>query len=151
MSFLDNLENDLKALESREEGNFDQDKRREADRARAIAAAPWAERLKREPYAQGLMQKATLAGRERRVKVNLAWIDTTLRLEARDYRLELRPSPNGIVAVFLKVIEEIRREPVNLASDPANLTADWMAILDEQKRLDDLEAAAADEDDALAS
>jgi hypothetical protein len=150
MSFLDNLENDLKALESQDQGSFDQDKRREAERARAIAAAPWAERLKKEPYAAALMQKATLAGRERRMKVNLAWIDTTLRLEARDYRLELRPTPNGVVAVFLKGMEELRQEPVNLAADPTKLTVEWMAILDEQKRLDDLEAAA-DVDTAMPS
>jgi hypothetical protein len=150
MSFLDNLENDLKALESREEGNFDQDKRREADRVRAIAAAPWAERLKKEPYAQALMQTATLAGRARRCKVNLAWIDTSLRLEARDFRLELRPTPKGIVAVFLKLNQEMKSEPVDLTGDPAKLTDDWMAIIDEQKRLDDLEAAAED-DQILAS
>src|SRR5438270_10458592 len=142
MSFLDNLENDLKALESQDQGNFDQDKRREAERARAIASAPWAERLKQEPYAPALMQKATLAGRERRIKVNLAWIDTTLRLEARDYRLELRPTPNGIVAVFLKGMDELRKDPVNLPGDPAKLTAEWMALLDAQKRTVELEAAA---------
>jgi hypothetical protein len=152
MSFLDNLENNLKALESRDEGNFDHDKRREAERTRALAAAPWADRLKQEPYAAALMQKATLAGRERRIKVNLAWIDTTLRLEARDLRLELRPMPSGIVAVFLKGAQEMRKEPVNLAGDPAKLTAEWMEMLDEQKRLDDLEAlkAAADIDEAMA-
>lgn len=152
MSFLDNLENNLKALESRDEANFDQDKRRDAERSRALAAAPWADRLKQEPYAAALMQKATLAGRERRMKVNLAWIDTVLRLEARGHRLELRPTPPGIVAVFLKEAAEIRTEPVNLAADPAKLIAEWMQMLDEQKRLDDLEAqkAAADLDEAMA-
>lgn len=152
MSFLDNLENDLKALESRDEGNFDHDKRREAERARAVAAAPWAERLKGEPFASALIQKAILAGHQRRMKVNLAWLDTNLRLEARGYRLELRPTPKGIVGVFLKATEELRKEPIDLASDPAKLIAEWMAILDEQKRLDDLEAAAAaaDPDESMA-
>jgi hypothetical protein len=145
MSFLDNLENNLKALESREEGGLDGDRRREADRARSIAVAPWAYRLKHEPFAQALMQKATIAGRQRRTKVNLAWIDTTLRLEARGQRLELRPTPDGIVAVFLRGKDEIRQQPIDLNGDAAKLTAEWIPILDEQKRLDDLEAAAAAE------
>src|SRR5580704_9548056 len=143
MSFLDNLENNLKALESRDEGGLDESRRRDRDRELAIAAAPWAERLKREPFAQTLMQQATLAGRERRTKVNLMWIGTTLRLEARGHRLELRPEPKGISAVFLKGTDEVRREPVDLADDPRKLTAEWMVILDEQKRIDDEQAAAA--------
>ena len=46
MSFLDNLENSLKSLESREERDPGERKRRESDRARALAAGPWADRLK---------------------------------------------------------------------------------------------------------
>jgi hypothetical protein len=140
MSFLDNLENNLKALESREEGGLDQNRRREADRELAIASAPWAERLKREPFAQNLMRQATVAGRQSRTKVNLMWIGTTLRLEARGHRLELRPGPKGIAAVFLRGSEELTQQPVDLAGDPSALTSQWMAVLDEQKRLDDAQA-----------
>lgn len=129
MSFLDNLENNLKALEGRDEG-LDDSRRRESERDRRLAIAPWAERLKREPYAEALMSQATLAGRQRRMKVNLSWIDTTLRLEARDHRLELRPTPEGIVAVFLRDNEEVKRTPVDLASDPRGLTDEWMAAID---------------------
>ena len=148
MSFLDNLENNLKALESRDEG-LDDTRRRAVDRGRSLEIAPWAERLKREPYAQDLMRQATIAGRGRRIKVNLAWLDTRLRLEARGHRLELRPTPNGVVAVFLRETEEIRQEPVNLADDPQKLIAAWMEALDEQKRIDDEKASARtdDEDD----
>jgi hypothetical protein len=150
MSFLDNLENNLKALESRDEGGMDEDRRRAVERARSLAEAPWAYRLKNEPYAQALMQQATVAGRQRRTKVNLAWIDTTLRLEARGQRLELRPTPDGIVAVFLRGSEEITRQPIDLAHDPKKLTAEWMPIIEEQKRLDDL-AEAADAEAAAAN
>lgn len=136
MSFLDNLENNLKTLESRDEGNDDA-RRREKDRGRALAVGPWAERLKREPYAQNLMREATLAGRSRRMKVNLAWIETTLRLEARGHRLELRPTPDGVRAVFLHEGKDLANEPVDLTADPAKLTNKWMLILDEQKRIDD--------------
>jgi hypothetical protein len=141
VSFLDNLENNLKALEARDEG-LDDTRRREVDRGRSLEIAPWAERLKREPYAQDLMRQATLAGRERRLKVNLAWLDTRLRLEARGHRLELRPTPNGIVAVFLREAGEGRQEPVDLAGDPRKLIAAWMEVLDEQKRIDDEKARA---------
>jgi hypothetical protein len=141
MSFLDNLENNLKALESRDEGGLDESRRRDRERELAIAAAPWAERLKREPFAQTLMQQATLGGRQRRIKVNLMWIGTTLRLEARGHRLELRPGKDGIAAVFLRGSKEVRQEPVDLRGDPRKLTGDWMVVLDEQKRIDDEQAA----------
>jgi hypothetical protein len=131
MSFLDNLENNLKALESREEGGIDESRRREAERARAIAVAPWAERLKASPFTSGLMQQATIAGRQRRIKVNLMWMGTTLRLEARGHRLELRPEPEGVVAVSLKDNEELSRRPIDLAGSPETLVAEWMPLLDE--------------------
>ena len=144
VSFLDNLENNLKALESRDEGGSDDNRRRESERARTLASAPWAERLKSEPYTQALMQKATLAGRQRRIKVNLAWRDTTFFLEARGHRLELRPTPDGVEAVFVHGNEESGRALIDLSSDPAGLTAQWMAVLDEQKRIDDAQAASFD-------
>jgi hypothetical protein len=146
VSFLDNLENNLKALESRDEG-MDDGRRREKDRGRALAVSPWSERLKREPYGQNLMREATIAGRTRRIKVNLAWIETTLRLEARGHRLELRPTMEGVRAVFLHGGKELESEPVDLAGDPANLTNKWMAILDEQKRIDDADAPAVELED----
>jgi len=141
MSFLDNLEDNLKALESRDEGGLDESRRRDRARDLAIAAAPWADRLKREPFAQTLMQQASVAGRQRRTKVNLMWLGATLRLEARGHRLELRPGPNGIAAVFLRGSEEVRRQPVDLSGDPGKLTDEWMAALDEQKRIDDEQIA----------
>jgi hypothetical protein len=141
MSFLDNLEDNLKALESRDEGGLDETRRRDRERELAIAAAPWAERLKREPFAQTLMRQATLAGRQSRTKVNLMWIGTILRLEARGHRLELRPEPQGVVAVFLRGSEEVRHEPVDLAGDPGKLASQWMTVLEEQKRIDDAQVA----------
>ncbi len=146
MSFLDNLENNLKALESRDEGGLDQNRRRETEREHAIAIAPWAEKLKSGPYAETLMRLAAVAGRRRRIKVDLMWIGATLRLEARSHRLELRPTPDGVVAVFLHAGEEIRREPVDLAGDPQALTGAWMTALDEQKRIDDAAASKEEED-----
>src|SRR4051812_8623284 len=104
MSFLDNLENNLKSLESREEGNdsAEQQRRsRERDRAEAQAAAPYAEELKRSPFTSELLKQATRVGFEKRTKVHIAWLGSTLRLEARERRLELRPTGSGIQAVYL--------------------------------------------------
>ena len=129
MSFLDNLENNLKALENREQGGIDESRRRDSERERALAVAPWAERLKASPFTSAVMKQATLAGRERRIKVNLIWLATTLRLEARDQRLEFRPEPDGIMAVFMNGNEELRREPVDLEASPAPLIASWMTTL----------------------
>jgi hypothetical protein len=142
MSFLDSLENNLKALESRDEGGADDSRRRALDRKQALAAAPWAERLKKEPFAQNLMQQATVAARASRTKVNLVWIGTTLRLEARGHRLELRPGAKGVSAAFLNGSGEVRERPVDLASDPKKLVSEWMPILEAQKRRDEEEAAA---------
>jgi hypothetical protein len=136
MSFLDNLENNLKALESREQGGLDERGRREAERERTKASAPWADKLKRAPWTQTLMQKVTRAGHQRRIKVNLLWIGTTLRLEALGHKLEVRPEPNGIKAVFLQGPQELEQQDVDLAADSDELIHEWMLILDEQKKMD---------------
>jgi hypothetical protein len=141
VSFLDNLESNLKALESREESGLDEDRRRDRDRNRSLASAPWAERMKSGPYVPTLMRQATAAGHRRRMIVNLMWLGTTLRLEARGHQLELRPTPDGVVAVFVAAGEELRKEKVDLASDPQALIDEWMVALDEQKRIDDAAAA----------
>lgn len=136
MSFLDSLENSLKALEGTEQPGLDDYKRRESERQRTAAAAPWAERLKNSPYAQMLMQQATRAGFQIRTKVNLVWIGTTLRLEARGHRFELRPTGEGIAAVFLKGQEESRRTLIDLAGNPEGILSEWMAILEVQRKED---------------
>jgi hypothetical protein len=139
MSFLDNLENNLKALENLESGGLDDRKRREAEREKAIAAAPWAERLKKSAYVPKLMQDLTRAGFSRRMKVNFVWIGRNLRLEAMDERVELEPTPHGVEAVFAD-----RRMPVDLDGSPDALIGHWMDILDRKRQ----EQAAATPEDA---
>ena len=89
MSFLDNLENNFKALENLEAGGIDDRQRREAAAA-GIASAPWAERLKNSAYVSKLMRDLTKAGFARRMKVHFVWIGRALRLEALDERMERR-------------------------------------------------------------
>ena len=145
MSFLDNLENNLKALESQEQGGADEGHKRDAERARSITAAPWAEKLKNGAYTKALMGVATRAGFARRVKVHLMWLGTSLCLEAGDQRLELRPGAKGIAAVFLDDGREVRQEGVDLSSDPQVLVAKWMEMVDAKRKLLAEQAAAAED------
>jgi hypothetical protein len=142
MSFLDNLENNLKALESREQGGLDEGDKRENAKKRALAEKPWADRLQKDPWTATLMQRVTRAGYERRTKVHLIWVGTTLRMEARGLRLELRPRPDGITAVFLRGAEPVRQERIDMTVDPEKLIAEWIVAVEEQKKRDDEEAAA---------
>jgi hypothetical protein len=128
MSFLDNLENNLKALEATESDGLADHKRREANKRDAIAAAPWAEKLKSSPWVGKFMRDLTRAGFSRRTKVNFAWIDRVLRAEALDERLEIVPTPEGINAVWAD-----RRVPVDLAGEPDKLIQEWLGVVDRKR------------------
>jgi hypothetical protein len=130
MSFLDNLENNLKTMESAEQKRDEAERRgkaRDTERADALAAAPWAEALKHGPFAAELLKQAARIGFSMRTKVHIAWLGTTLRLEARDRRLELRPTATGVVSAYLEEGQEARVEPLDLAGDPAVLVRNWLA------------------------
>ena len=130
MSFLDNLENNLKTLESQEEGKEDKERQhreRESRRASAQAAAPYAEELKKGPYTAELLKQAARVGHGMRVKVHVAWLGSTLRLEARERRLELRPTAGGIVAFYLENNQETRSPPLDLKGSPEGLVREWLS------------------------
>ncbi len=126
MSFLDNLENTLKNLEKGEELG-DNRERREADRANAIAAGPWAQQLKSSDWSKKLLSEAASASHRIRAKLYMAWIGNTLRLDIRERRLELRPTPSGIVAAFIADGQEQHSEPVDLNGDPAIMIERWLS------------------------
>ena len=130
MSFLDNLENNLKSLESSEQGREDAERAhrtRELERAQAQAAAPFADQLKHSPFTQELLKQAARVGFSLRTKVHIAWLGSTLRLEARDKRLELRPTGSGIVAAYIENGQELRTEPCDLSGNPETLVREWLA------------------------
>jgi hypothetical protein len=129
MSFLDNLENNLKALESTESDGLEDQKRREANKRDAIAAAPWAEKLKSSPWVEKFMRNLTRAGFSRRTKVNFAWIDRILRAEALEERLEIVPTPKGIDAVWAD-----KRVPVDLSGEPDKLIQEWLSVVDRKRQ-----------------
>ncbi len=127
MSFLDNLENSLKSLESREERDPGEQQRKEDERSRARAAAPWAEKLKTSEYTQRLFEQAAIAGHRIRTKIYMAWIDSTLRLEAKGRGLELRPTPEGIKASMIEPDGATVSAPLDLNSKPEELLEKWLS------------------------
>jgi hypothetical protein len=130
MSFLDDLENNLKSLESSEQGKDDAERAqraRESERAQAQAVAPFAEQLQQSPYTADLLTQAARVGFSLRTKVHIAWLGSTLRLEARDKRLELRPTPQGIVAAYIENGQEIRTEACDLNGSAEDLVRRWLA------------------------
>lgn len=130
MSFLDNLENDLKALESRSERDPEALKReaaaRESARSLALEIAPYAEALRNGPFIDGLLTACRNVGHRRRMLVRPVWVDSTLRLEAGAKKLELRPTPTGVLAVFFNAGKELESIPIDLSTDPSRLAEKWL-------------------------
>jgi hypothetical protein len=131
MSFLDNLESSLKNLESREERDPNEGRKRSDERARAISSGPWAQQLKTSQFTRTLLDQAAAAGHKIRAKVYMAWFDTTLRLEARQHTLELKPTPDGIVAEYLNLDGSPVSKRVDLDGTPDQLLKDWFASIPE--------------------
>ena len=132
MSFLDNLESNLKALESREERDPEalarQAVAREAARSMALEIAPHAEALRNGPFKDGLLTACRDIGHRRRILVRPVWVDSTLRLEAGAKKLELRPTPSGVFAVFFDAGREQENMLIDLSSDPVELAKKWLEV-----------------------
>ncbi len=131
MSFLDNLENNLKALESREEKDPAKQKeelaRREAERAAALAAAPVAAALKSGPFTEKLLTACRLIGHQQRTMVRFTWLESTLRLEAKERRLDLKPTAQGVEATFFVDNEQTSTRLLTLdEEDPEALARQWL-------------------------
>jgi hypothetical protein len=131
MSFLDNLENDLKALENREERDPEKVKReherREAERTAALLRAPHAEALKTSTFTSELLTHCRTIGHAQRVLVHFTWLGESLRMDAKAKRMELTPTAEGITAILSLNGEEIGREAVDPnVDDPAALAKRWL-------------------------
>src|ERR1700681_656371 len=104
MSYSDNLENNLKALENLEEKDPEKvardRERREQERNAALQRAPFAEALKNSPFTTELLTQCRAIGHGQRVLVQFTWLGETLRLDAKEKRLQLAPTAEGISAVF---------------------------------------------------
>lgn len=131
MSFLDNLENNLKALESREEKEPETVKRdqarREAERNAALMRAPHVEALKSSAFTSELLTQCRTIGRGQRVLVQFTWIGENLRLDAKQKRMELIPTAEGIIAVLSVDGMQTGRTTVDpQADDPVVLAGRWL-------------------------
>jgi hypothetical protein len=131
MSYLDNLENNLKALENQEERDPEKLKRdrerRESERNAAVLRAPHAEALKNSPFTSELLTQCRAIGHAQRVLVQFTWLGENLRLDAKSKRLELTPTTAGITAVFSVDGAETARADVNpQVDDPAALARHWL-------------------------
>jgi hypothetical protein len=127
MGFLDNLENNLKALENQEERDPEKvqrdRQRREADRAVALLRAPHAEALKNSAFTSDLLTQCRTIGHGQRVLVQFTWIGESLRLDAKAKRMELTPTTEGITAVFTLDGAETGRATVDTQVDDAGALA----------------------------
>ena len=130
MSFLDNLENNLKALESREEKDPETVKReraaQDAKKAVALQSAPFAEALKNGPFTVAFLTACRTIGHGMRTLVRPTWVDSTLRLDAGERRVELKPTPSGVIAVFFENGVQQESEPVDLDSGAEDLARRWL-------------------------
>jgi len=130
VSFLDNLENNLKALETADARDPHELARQRAEREAAKDAArlsaPHATALKTGAFTQELLTAARTVGHAHRTMVRFHWRESTLVLEAKEKRMELQPTPKGIVAVFFENGEEKKREPVNLKGKAEKLARSWL-------------------------
>jgi hypothetical protein len=126
MGFLDNLENNLKALESREEVQTNAAERRNADRRSAIEEQPYADALKASPFTEKLLVAAREIGHKKRLLVRFTWLGTTLRLEAGDRKLDLKPTPKGIVSIATVNGEVAAPKALKLDGSPEKLLNAWL-------------------------
>ncbi len=130
MSFLDSLENNLKSLEQQEERDparaAELRQQRETERAKALEAAPYADELKKGKFAAALLDHATRIGHGIRTKVQITWIGTTLRLQAKERRLDLQPVPTGVRAIFSENGTETSSSLIDLNGDPEAFARQWL-------------------------
>jgi len=131
MSYLDNLENNLKALEKQEERDPQKVKReqerREAERSAALLRAPYVEALKNSTFTLELLTLCRAIGHQQRVLVQFTWLGEALRLDAKEKRLLLTPTSEGITAMFSVNGDETGRTTVDLKVDDAGeLARRWL-------------------------
>ncbi len=131
MSYLDNLENNLKALENQEERDPEKVKReqerREAERSAALLRAPYVEALKNSPFTVELLTQCRVIGHQQRVLVQFTWLGETLRLDAKEKRMLLTPTSEGIKATFSVNGDETGRTKVDARMDDAGeLARRWL-------------------------
>jgi hypothetical protein len=133
MGFAENLENDLKNLESAEERDPAAVERRhsarEAERAAALAAQPHAQQLRNSKFTAEFLNQVSLQGRSQRIPVRITWLGPSLKLLAKDHALELQPTAAGVEGRFLRGTEKLESFTVDFAGSPAELARRWLQVV----------------------
>jgi hypothetical protein len=91
-----------------------------------LKTAPHADALKNGSFAGDLLTACRTLGHGRRLLVRPAWVDSTFRLEAGAQKLELRPTPDGVRAVFIEDGIEKKNDPADLSGDAEVLARRWL-------------------------
>ena len=132
MSYLDSLENNLKALENLEERDPTEVRRRQearaADRAAAVAAEPYVKELREGEFTRTLLGHCAVIGYSLRTKIRPLWLGNVLRLEAREKQMDFEPSADGVQAVFREGGQVIGREAVDLTQPSEPLAKRWLGV-----------------------
>lgn len=129
MGFLDNLESDLKSLESaneREDASGSKN-RRDADRAARIALQPSVERLRKSAFTDHLLRAAQQESFRIRARINVVWVGDVLRLDLPNKRLELRPVPGGVQAIATFNGVPVEPALVDFSGDAMQLLQGWLS------------------------
>jgi desulfoferrodoxin (superoxide reductase-like protein) len=132
MSFLDNLENTLKSAESRDERdmtNRRNQKQADAERSRAKSVQPVAEELRNSKFTSDLLTEVTRISHGLRTKVYITWIGATLRLEAREHRMEFTPTADGVVATTYSGAKQTGTQQIDLKKSPKPIAEKWLAAV----------------------
>ena len=133
MSFLDNLENTLKNAESREERDpaavRRSQKQADVDRAKARSVQPLADELRQGKFTADLLAEVTRISHGLRTKVYISWAGNSLRLDAREHRLELTPTVDGVVATSFIGRDATGSQHVDLKKSPKVLAEKWLAAV----------------------
>jgi hypothetical protein len=134
MGYLDNLEDNLKALENQEQRDPEKIKReqerRDEERTAALQRAPHADALKNSPFTSELLTQCRAIGHGQRVLVQFTWLGETLRLDAKEKRLQLTPDAKGITAIFSVNGDVTDRATVDPnKDDAAALAKRWLTSL----------------------
>jgi len=132
MSYLDSLENNLKALENQAERDPTEVRRRQearaADRAAAVAAEPFVKELREGEFTRTMLGHCAVLGYSLRTKIRPLWLGNVLRLEAREKQLDFESSAEGVQLVFRENGEVIGREPVDLSQPSEPLAKRWLGL-----------------------
>jgi hypothetical protein len=135
MGFLDNLESNLKSLESvtEREDPAGAKNRRESERANRLALQPFVEKLRKSTFTDHLLRAAHQESFRIRARISVVWVGDILRLELPGNRLELRPSRQGVMAVASHEGHVSDPVLVNFEGDPKHLLQSWLAKVSSRK------------------